>query len=595
MGETARAATSATTEPPGDRCPHEFGSVRAEFGGGATDAAAAGHRAERDAAGGTSAAADVPESFAAIEYDFERGAAGASATVGADEGRHRVGDGRVVGSSAPSASAPPASAPSASAPVEPAPGGSVSEASAPGASVHREAAPAGGRRRAPVRTDPIGFPAGLWTIVRTVARNPLEAIPAPVYREPFLRVRALGRDTVHVASPELVRAVLLDHADSFVKSEAAQRTLVPAIGQAILTAEGARWRWQRRALAPTFRPERMLGYVPLMRARAETRSAAWRSAPGTAIDAAEEMMRITFDIVLDAMFSGADGIDVEAFAADITTAIEGTGWIVALTLLGLPEWFPYPGRRRAEAARRRLRDRVDALVRERRARPIAAADLLTRLLEAEDPETGQRMSDRDVADNVLTLMIAGHETTALALTWSLYLLALHPEAATRIRAEVAAVTGGGPVEAVHLDRLVFTRAVIDEAMRLYPPAPVVPRQVAEPVDLPGVGRLAVGTQVIVPVYAIHRHERIWSDPDSFDPERFLGDAARDRPRYAYLPFGAGPRICIGMSFALVEAVVVLATLVSGLRFDLAPGTEPRLKSRITLRPEPGLPMRVAPV
>lgn len=449
----------------------------------------------------------------------------------------------------------------------------------------------------PARVEPIRLPASIATLFRTVARNPLASIPEQAYREPFVRVPLLGRETFHLCDPDLVRAVLLDGADRFVKSEAAQRALVPAVGRAVLTAEGERWRWQRRALAPMFRPERILDFVPVMVARAEATRRRWLAlaADPTAItDAAEDMMLTTFDIVLDALFSGPDGIDVPAFAADITAAMEGTGWIVAYTLFRLPEWTPYPGKRRVDAARARLRARVEALVRARRADPAPRADLLTRLIEAEDPETGQRMGDRDVADNLLTFIVAGHETTALALTWALYLLTLHPEATETIRAEVDTVTGGGAVEARHVDRLTYTRAVIDEAMRLYPPAPIIPRQATEDVELPGLGLVRKGAPVIIPVYAIQRHQRLWSDPDRFDPTRFLGEAPKSRPRYAYLPFGAGPRICIGMSFALVEAVVVLATLLRGLEVSPVPGFVPELKARITLRPEPGLPIRVLP-
>ncbi|WP_407051752.1 cytochrome P450 [Methyloraptor flagellatus] len=448
----------------------------------------------------------------------------------------------------------------------------------------------------PARVEPIRLPASIATLFRTVARNPLASIPEQAYREPFVRVPLLGRETFHLCDPDLVRAVLLDGSDRFVKSEAAQRALVPAVGRAVLTAEGERWRWQRRALAPMFRPERILDFVPVMVARAEATRRRWLALatdPTAITDAAEDMMLTTFDIVLDALFSGPDGIDVPAFAADITAAMEGRAGSSPIPCSAYPNGRPI----RASGGsmpRARLRARVEALVRARRADPAPRADLLTRLIEAEDPETGQRMGDRDVADNLLTFMVAGHETTALALTWALYLLTLHPEATETIRAEVDAVTGGGAVEAGHVDRLVYTRAVIDEAMRLYPPAPIIPRQATEDVELPGLGLVRKGAPVIIPVYAIQRHRRLWSDPDRFDPTRFLGEAPKSRPRYAYLPFGAGPRICIGMSFALVEAVVVLATLLRGLEVSPVPGFVPELKARITLRPEPGLPMRVLP-
>jgi cytochrome P450 len=220
-------------------------------------------------------------------------------------------------------------------------------------------------------------------------------------------------------------------------------------------------------------------------------------------------------------------------------------------------------------------------------------DLLSLLLAARDAETGQAMTDRDVADNLLTFVTAGHETTALALTWTLYLLARHPEIEARVVAEITAVTDGGPLLPGHVEALAYTRQTIQEAMRLYPPAPVVVRAALQPVEIGG-ERIDAGTPVTVPIYAIHRHARLWDDPDRFDPDRFAPEAVRARDRYAYLPFGAGPRICIGMSFALMEAVAILAVLVRALAFRLRPGFVPTLKQRITLRPAEGMPLRVGP-
>src|SRR5215210_1098874 len=253
--------------------------------------------------------------------------------------------------------------------------------------------------------------------------------------------------------------------------------------------------------------------------------------------------------------------------------------------------MPYPGRRRAERGRDYLRGEVARIVSERRHGDQAYPDLITRLLKAKDPETGRAMSDRDVVDNVLTFITAGHETTALALTWTFYLLSLHPGIEERVVQEIGAVTQGAALREEHVEALSYTRQVVLEAMRLYPPAPVVVRTASRDVSL-GHELIRAGSPTYIPVYAIHRHRLLWDEPDTFDPDRFAPEAVRAQHRYAYLPFGAGPRICIGMSFALLEAVVILATLLRSMRPSLRPGYAPELKQRITLRPAAGMPIRL---
>jgi cytochrome P450 len=265
--------------------------------------------------------------------------------------------------------------------------------------------------------------------------------------------------------------------------------------------------------------------------------------------------------------------------------------VIALTLLRAPAWLPYPGKRRAGAARDHLRGALLRIARERRRAGAPRADLVALLLEARDPETGRAMDDREIADNLLTFITAGHETTALALAWTFYLLSLHPDAEAGVLEEIAAVTGGAELQAADLDRLVYTRQVLQEAMRLYPPAPVVVRAAVRDVRI-GDEVVRAGSPTYVPVYAVHRHAALWDEPDRFDPERFAPGPARARHRYAYLPFGAGPRICIGMGFAMLEAVAILATLLPAVALRLRPGYRPELKLRITLRPAAGMPMRI---
>jgi cytochrome P450 len=441
---------------------------------------------------------------------------------------------------------------------------------------------------APIRIEPPEQPLTGLRWLRTVVRNPIEAWPAAVYREPMVVWSAAGRQIAFVMAPELVREVLLNQADAFDKGEISRRTLKPALGDAILTSQGAHWRWQRRAAAPAFRAEHIAQLAPVMRAAAEQRAAAWHALPdGTEVNIAQEMMRTTFDVILDAMLSGRAGMDAARIERAITEYLSIVGWVTAMTMMHIPAWVPFPGSRAAGRARAYLKSAAAAAVRQ--AREAGAGNLMRALADATDPATGRAMSDKDLADNFLTFMSAGHETTALALTWTFYLLGLYPAAEQRVLEEIERVTGGEPLQAAHVDQLAYTRQVLEESMRLYPPVALMARRTLREVRLDG-RVLAAGTPTFVPIYAIHRHELLWDEPDRFDPERFGPGHARDR--YAYLPFGSGPRICIGMGFALTEAAVILAALLRSFRLALRPGHRPRMQLRVTLRPAGGMPMRL---
>jgi cytochrome P450 len=223
---------------------------------------------------------------------------------------------------------------------------------------------------------------------------------------------------------------------------------------------------------------------------------------------------------------------------------------------------------------------------------LSANDLLSLLQKASDPESGESMNSVDVRNNLLTFITAGHETTALALTWTFYLLSLHPEVEQRVQREIDGATGRGRVQAEHIDNLVYTAQVFQEAMRLYPPAALIVREARRDLELGG-EHIKAGTTVYVPVYAIHRHQKLWWEPGRFDPSRFDPEAVEARDRYAYLPFGAGPRICIGQTFAQKEAIAVLATLLSAFRLRLRPEFCPEARLRVTLRPAGGMPMQIA--
>jgi cytochrome P450 len=231
------------------------------------------------------------------------------------------------------------------------------------------------------------------------------------------------------------------------------------------------------------------------------------------------------------------------------------------------------------------------MMRERRKQAAAPDDLMNRLMRARDPETGQTMNDEQLIDNLLTFYLAGHETTARALTWTLYLLARSSEWTERLANEIETVTGGAPVEASHIERLVLVQQVLKESMRLYPPVPLMSRQGLVETMLAG-HALPAATSVVMPIYVIHRHRKRWEQPDDFNPERFAPAHEAKIERYQYMPFGAGPRICIGRAFAEIEATAMLATLLQHARFAPA-GHEPQPVARVTLLPQGGMPLRVS--
>ncbi len=444
----------------------------------------------------------------------------------------------------------------------------------------------------PVTVPSLGERPSQFALFRAILRNPLEAMPSAVYTQATARRRFLKRELVYVCDPGLIRQVLVEQEAAFVKADAMRRALVPALGEGLLTAEGAHWRWQRRAAAPIFRHDRLQGFVPTMLAAAgRTRDRWLAQADGSLVEVMHEMMRTTYDIIVETMLSGAPGLDQAKIERGITDYLDATPWAVLSSLFGWPEWLPYPRKRQGRVARTYVRQALLGIVRRRREQATDESDLLGLLLSARDAETGRAMDDQDIADNLLTFIVAGHETTALTLAWSCYLLALHPEAEARTVDEVRRVSGGAPLEAEHVAQLGYTRQVVQEAMRLYPPVPLVTRMATADVVLDGLA-IPAGTPTYVPVYAVHRHTSLWAQPDAFDPDRFLPDAVNLRHRYAYLPFGAGPRICIGASFAMLEAVAILATLLQSVRLDLPAGFAPTPRLRITLRPQAGMPMRV---
>lgn len=444
----------------------------------------------------------------------------------------------------------------------------------------------------PPRTEPLG----LIAFLRAVRRNPLTTWMKEHFEEKILAGEGvLGRITV-VNDPAVIRHILVDNAGNYRKDDLQMRILAPGLGRGLVTAEGEEWRLQRRTIAPLFTPRHVASFVPDMVEAAERLIRRWRRRPeGRIVDASVEMTRVALDVLERTIFTKGPSRDPDALGRAITRFFEGVGRVDPVDIFGFPDWVPRIGRLRARPAIRFFEEMVDELIESRRSLlargESAPRDLLTLLLEAADPETGRGLSNEDVRANIVTFIGAGHETTANALSWSIYLLSQDERARIRIEREVDEVLGQGPFEPHHLDRLVYTRAVIEEALRLYPPAPYMSRAA---IDDDRIGDLLIpaGSMVAIAPYVLHRHRTLWDRPDAFCPERFLPEERGRIDRYAYLPFGAGPRVCIGASFSLQEATIVLASIVHAVRLDLVPGHEVMPLHRITLRPQGGLPMRL---
>ena len=446
----------------------------------------------------------------------------------------------------------------------------------------------------PPSVEPPARPLPLRRFLLTFVRNPLSSLPRPVYEQPIV-VHDNGRGGIAwVTAPELLEKVLLQASPQFPKSPLEKRVFHRTLGDGILTSTGASWRWQRRIAAPLFRPADLASLVPAMTAAAEDQIARWRARGAGAVCAIDRDMTLTtFRVISATMFAGSADVEAAAILEASDRALSTISWDIAAAMLSVPEWVWYPGKLKRRRAAGRLRAAVVSILARRRAAGLEGDDLLARLARAQDPETGEPMSEKQLVDNLLTFLAAGHETTAKALTWSLYLLARAPQWQERMLAEIDEVVGTDAVGAEHIERLPVTRAVLKEAMRLYPPAPIISRRAAEDVELGG-QTIRAGTFIVVPIFAVHRHRQLWEDPDRFDPERFTPEREAKYARTQFMPFGFGPRTCIGGTFAMMEATALLATLVRRVRFEWDGVHAPEPVSRVTLRPKGGMPLKVWP-
>lgn len=401
-------------------------------------------------------------------------------------------------------------------------------------------------------------------------------------------IRLGPRKMILVNHPDLVEEVLVTNNRHYIKHFALRLT-ENTLGNGLLTSEGDFWRRQRRLAQPAFHRERIAAHAELMVAFTERMLQTWQS--GEVRDVQEAMMRLTLEIIAKTLFDA----DVSGESAEVSAAMETV--LASFTarvnsLVRLPYSFPTPKNRRLARAVNRLDTIIFEIIARRRASGGERGDLLSMLLSAQDEDNGERMTDRQLRDEAMTLFMAGHETTANTLTWAWYLLAQHPEAEARLHGELDQVLGDRAPTLADLPRLAFTEHVITEALRVYPTVWLLGREAIVPTVVGGYP-VPVGTTVYMSQWVVHRDARFFEDPESFRPERWQDGLMKRIPRYAYFPFGGGPRICIGNSFAMMESVLLLATIARRFRLGLAPGTKAKLLPTMTLRAEGGIPMVLA--
>ena len=446
---------------------------------------------------------------------------------------------------------------------------------------------------APVLPAPVPRPRSLsfFEFVRALRDSAIDSFAQEAYELDIVERKLFGRRLFVINDLAAIKHVLIDNAANYKKTEITRRILEPGLGKGLITSEGETWRQHRRAMSPAFDHRSIAAYIPVMTGAAEELLAEWGKVPeGTGVEVSTAMMEVTLVIISRTMFS-SDSDDIVTIMGRSAGRYQAEMRPNIMDMLGWPRWLAdLP---RSGVARRTLGefDRViDRLIDERTRNPENyPKDLLARLIAARDEQTGGGMSAQEVRDHIITIFLAGHETTAMALTWTWFLLSQHPREEAKLHAELDVVLGGRAATHEDLSKLTYTRMVIEESMRIYPPVHTMAREAINDDTLVG-QRIPKGSAIMIAPWLLHRHVKHWENPGRFDPERFSPQQSAARPRFCYLPFGGGRRICIGAAFALTEAIVLLATLAQRYRLRLAPGHPVEPQGLITLRPRHGMKM-----
>ena len=438
-------------------------------------------------------------------------------------------------------------------------------------------------------------------IIRTVLRNPLELWGEPSFQKEWIKVKLFSERTLIVNHPGLIRHVLVDNARNYEMAVIRQLVLRPILRDGLLTAEGEVWKRTRKAIAPVFTPRHARGFANQMleQSRAFTDRYEIAADSGEVRDIAVDMTELTYDILSATLFSGEVAGNEAEFAGDIERLLSTMGRIDPMDLLKAPPWVPRLRRILGKSVLAKFRGIVEQTMANRqqlmRTDPQSVPeDFLTLLMRLQGPDG---LTLDEIQDNIITFVGAGHETTARALGWTLYCLANSPSDRQMVETEIDEVLAREPDPVKWLDAMPWTRAAFEEAMRLYPPAPSINRAAITDDEWHdgkgGTVAIEAGTTVLVMPWTLHRHTKLWEQPNAYIPSRFLPGNRDKIDRFQYLPFGAGPRICIGATFALQEAVIALGVLLSRYRFDCTDKTKPWPMQKLTTQPQGGLPMRIS--
>jgi cytochrome P450 len=444
-------------------------------------------------------------------------------------------------------------------------------------------------------------PLSRWGVISTALRNPLELWGELSFTRPWLDTRFFKERTLIVNDPGLIRHVLVDNAANYEMAEVRQLILRPILRDGLLTAEGPVWKRSRKAMAPVFTPRHSRGFAGQMLAKSEEYAGKYEAGAATGMvhDISVDMTELTYALLSETLFSGEIAGEKNSVADDVDSLLHRMGRVDPMDLMRAPPWVPRLTRIGGRKVLDKFRHIVSETMRMRKDRMRATPDdvpqdFLTLLLQLEGPNG---LSLDEIEDNILTFIGAGHETTARALAWTLYCVAQSPHVREAMETEIDQIlaTGAEPVE--WLELMPWVRASFEEALRLYPPAPSLNRAAiaADRWTSPSGDSVEIdaGVTILVMPWTLHRHELYWEKPRAFMPERFLPENRGKIGRFQYLPFGAGPRTCIGATFAMQEAVIALAVLMKRYRFDMLPGTEVWPVQKLTTQPRDGMPMRVS--
>ena len=432
---------------------------------------------------------------------------------------------------------------------------------------------------------------GQFEFMRKIREDNLSVLTPTIFDRRLLSGRLFRIQWFIVNWPDYIQHVLLDNQQNYIKGRFSDALLTPIVGEGMLTSEGATWRRRRRIAAPAFHTRAIAGFVDEMVRCTTAMLDRWQTRTGP-FDIASEMTGLTLDVITRTMFS----TDI---SGEVTRLRQLVQTVLALTrpnlmdMLNVPSWIPRPGSRTKQHAIAELDKMVAQILQSRRQVGDRHSDLLSLLLAARDEETGEGLSDHQLRDEIMTIFLAGHETSANALAFTWYLLATHPDVEARLQQELTSVLNGRAPAYADIAQLRYTRMVFEETLRLYPPAYQLTRT-AIGADVIGGVEIPRNAVITIYPYVTHRNPALWPDAERFDPERFAPENAAGRHRFAYLPFGGGPRICIGQTFAIAEAVVIIASIAQRFRFSLAPGHTVQPVGLFTLRPKDGVWVTATP-